>query len=102
MSANGSNGSDDLIYDWNLHESHPVQGRKPAQVDDETLRDGLQSASVRHPSSDQMVEILHAMAALGMESVNIGLPGAGPHVYESAKRLAARRLPAEVALRTVG
>lgn len=83
-----SSGSSDLIYDWNLHESEPVRGRRTAQVDDETLRDGLQSASVRHPDSDQMVEILHAMAALGMESVNIGLPGAGPHVYESAKRLA--------------
>lgn len=81
------NGSD-LIYDWNLHEKAPLSGRAPAQVDDETLRDGLQSASVRHPSNDEMVEILHCMARLGMESVNIGLPGAGAHVVESARRLA--------------
>ena len=81
------NGSD-LIYDWNVHETEPVRGRPPAQVDDETMRDGLQSASVRHPNIDEMVELLHCMNDLGMESVNIGLPGAGPHVVATAKRLA--------------
>ena len=52
------------------------------------MRDGLQSPSVRHPDTEQLVELLHRMAALGVESVNIGLPGAGPHVEASAKRLA--------------
>ena len=83
-----TNGSRDLIYDWNLLEARPLEGRRPAQVDDETLRDGLQSPSVRHPPVEQMIELLHAMAGLGIESVNIGLPGAGPHVVASAKRLA--------------
>jgi 2-isopropylmalate synthase len=78
----------DLIYDWNTAEAPPAPHRRPAQVDDETLRDGLQSPSVRHPDHEQMVDLLHKMAALGMESVNIGLPGAGPHVEASAKRLA--------------
>ena len=82
------NGQSDLIYDWNRHESSPQAEGRYAQVDDETLRDGLQSASVRHPHEDQMVEILHRIAALGMESVNIGLPGAGPHVVKTATRLA--------------
>jgi 2-isopropylmalate synthase len=82
------NGQSDLIYDWNRHESSPRAEGRYAQVDDETLRDGLQSASVRHPEEDQMVEILHRIAALGMESVNIGLPGAGPHVVKTASRLA--------------
>jgi len=78
----------DLIYDWNTVHAPPAPLRRPAQVDDETLRDGLQSPSVRHPNTEQMVELLHRMAALGVESVNIGLPGAGPHVEASAKRLA--------------
>lgn len=80
--------TDSLIYDWNTVEALPTAPRAPAQVDDETMRDGLQSPSVRHPSADQMVDLLHKMAALGMESVNIGLPGAGPHVEATAKRLA--------------
>lgn len=78
----------DLIYDWNTAHATPLAARPPAEVDDETLRDGLQSPSVRHPDHGQMVELLHRMAALGIESVNIGLPGAGPHVEASAKRLA--------------
>ena len=77
-----------LIYDWNSHEATPTPQKRWAQVDDETLRDGLQSSSVRHPDVEQMVEILAAIAALGMESVNIGLPGAGPHVFKTALRLA--------------
>lgn len=78
----------DLVYDWNLVNARPITDRAPAQVDDETLRDGLQSPSVRHPTTEEMVEVLHAIAALGMESMNIGLPGAGPHVVASARRLA--------------
>ena len=85
--AHDGSGSS-LIYDWNLHTAVPLQGRAPAQVDDETLRDGLQSASVRHPDEEQMVEILHRVADLGIESMNIGLPGAGPHVVQTARRLA--------------
>lgn len=80
--------SEGLIYDWNVHAAKPEGLGRYAQVDDETLRDGLQSPSVRHPDEEQMVTLLHRMAALGMESVNIGLPGAGPHVYKTALRLA--------------
>ena len=58
--AHDPSGSE-LIYDWNVHEAAPLEGRKPAQIDDETLRDGLQSASVRHPKEDEMVEILRKL-----------------------------------------
>ncbi len=78
----------DLIYDWNVAEVQPPAPRATAQVDDETLRDGLQSPSVRHPEVGEMLEILHCVAALGIESMNIGLPGAGPHVVATARRLA--------------
>lgn len=78
----------ELIYDWNTESAEPIPDLAPAQVCDETLRDGLQSPSVRHPSIDEMIELLHRMAALGIDSVNIGLPGAGPHVVATAKRLA--------------
>ncbi len=78
----------DLIYDWNTENAAPLEGRAYALVDDETLRDGLQSASVRHPKEEEMVEILHHVAKLGIESMDIGLPGAGPHVVKTVTRLA--------------
>jgi isopropylmalate/homocitrate/citramalate synthase len=74
-----------LIYDWN----HDAAGPRPvAMIDDETLRDGLQSPSVRAPSIDEKIDILHHMDALGIDTVDIGLPGAGPHVARDVERLA--------------
>jgi 2-isopropylmalate synthase len=81
------NGHSKLIHDWNEGAGVPP-GRARPLVNDETLRDGLQSASVRHPSIDEMVEILHAIESVGIDAMNIGLPGAGPHVVATAKRLA--------------
>ena len=74
-----------LIYDWN----HDAAGPRPvAMLDDETLRDGLQSPSVRTPTIDEKIEILHRMDALRIDTVDIGLPGAGPHVARDVERLA--------------
>jgi 2-isopropylmalate synthase len=57
-------------------------------LDDETLRDGLQSPSVRTPSVEQKIRILHLIDSLGIDTANIGLPGAGPHVVRDVERLA--------------
>jgi 2-isopropylmalate synthase len=57
-------------------------------LDDETLRDGLQSPSVRTPTIDQKIDILQRMDTLGIDTANIGLPGAGPHVAADVERLA--------------
>src|SRR6185503_3668265 len=77
-----------LIYDWN-HDSVAEGPQKPvAMLDDETLRDGLQSPSVRNPSIDEKIDILQRMDALGIDTADIGLPGAGPHVARDVERLA--------------
>jgi len=82
-----NNGHSKLIHDWNETAGVPP-GRVRPLVNDETLRDGLQSASVRHPTADEMVGILHAIESVGIDALNIGLPGAGPHVVATTKRLA--------------
>lgn len=81
------NGRSHLIHDWNEGTGLPPGRRRPL-VNDESLRDGLQSPSVRHPTADEMVEILHAVEQAGIDACNIGLPGAGPHVVATARRLA--------------
>lgn len=78
---------DDLIYDWNLEEAPPRPTHR-ATFDDESLRDGLQSPSVRNPSVDEKIEILHKIAGLGIDSVNLGLPGAGAHAVRDVTALA--------------
>ena len=57
-------------------------------LDDETLRDGLQSPSVRCPTIEEKLEILHLIDQLGIDTADIGLPGAGPHVVQDVERLA--------------
>lgn len=78
----------ELIYDWN--KIHPGSLRPVGQVllNDETLRDGLQSPSVRDPSVGDKIEILHLMEGLGINMLDLGLPGAGPRAVEHVTALA--------------
>jgi 2-isopropylmalate synthase len=74
-----------LIYDWNASGGQPPSG---VMLDDETLRDGLQSPSVRCPDIGEKLKILHLIDGLGIDTADIGLPGAGPHVVRDVERLA--------------
>ena len=74
-----------LIHDWNGESGGSGLS---VMLDDETLRDGLQSPSVCMPTFEQKVEILHQMEALGIDTADIGLPGAGAHVAADVERLA--------------
>jgi len=79
-----------LIYDWNSSGANGSFDWTRARVDlnDETLRDGLQSPSVKDPSLDVKKRLLHLMADLGIVAADIGLPGAGPRVVEQVRALA--------------
>jgi 2-isopropylmalate synthase len=74
-----------LIHDWN---QDTAASRPPAMLDDETLRDGLQSPSVRMPTIDEKIDLLQRMDVLGIDTADIGLPGAGAHVAADVERLA--------------
>ena len=79
----------DLIYDWN--GAADGGWKKPPhriEFDDESLRDGLQSPSVVTPTVDERVKIIHLMDAMGIDSVDIGLPGAGGVVKQDTLELA--------------
>ncbi|HEY4661207.1 MAG TPA: LeuA family protein [Terriglobales bacterium] len=78
----------DLIYDWNRALPLELLPTRKVSLNDETLRDGLQSPSVRDPSITEKVEILHLMEALGIDSLDLGLPGAGPRAVEHVEALA--------------
>jgi len=76
-----------LIFDWNKKDTL-FSPKKTPQLDDETLRDGLQSPSVKTPTLEEKIKIIHFINDLGIESANIGLPGAGKHVEASSLSLA--------------
>jgi 2-isopropylmalate synthase len=75
----------DLIHEWNLAEAKPPWD---CRLNDETLRDGLQSPSVTDPPIEDKIELLHFMEELGMYSAAIGLPAAGPQAYNDVLALA--------------
>ncbi len=87
------------IYDWNAASPPAIPPGTRVLLDDETLRDGLQNPSVHDPSIDEKIEILHLMEALGIDSVNIGLPGAGPRAAEHTQALAREIATARMKIR---
>ena len=78
----------EYIFDWNVASSPAIAPGTRVLLNDETLRDGLQNPSVYDPTIEEKIEILHLMESLGIESLNIGLPGAGPRAVEHTEALA--------------
>lgn len=96
-----------LIHDWNRPEGFAFQRAADLRLNDETLRDGLQSPSVRDPSIEDKLAILHLMEALRLDACDVGLPGAGGralrHIEQLVREIADQRLriSPNVAVRTV-
>jgi 2-isopropylmalate synthase len=90
---------DDLIHDWNAYADPEIPPGRRVMLNDETLRDGLQNPSVRDPSIPEKIEILHLMDALGIDLVNIGLPGAGPRAMADTEALAREIFSSRMKLR---
>jgi isopropylmalate/homocitrate/citramalate synthase len=97
-----------LIYDWNREDGPEFEAGRIPLLNDETLRDGLQSPSVLDPPIEKKIRILHLMEELGINQVDLGLPGAGAHAKADVLRLAKEiafckmKIRADCAARTVG
>jgi 2-isopropylmalate synthase len=91
--------TNDLIYDWNGHAEPEIPRDRRVMLNDETLRDGLQNPSVRDPTIGEKIEILHLMESLGIDLVNIGLPGAGPRAFADTETLAREIVNSRVKIR---
>jgi 2-isopropylmalate synthase len=77
----------ELIYDWNRLDESTAWPRFVA-ISDETLRDGLQSPSVRQPEIQEKVYLLYLMDELGIDCADLGLPGAGERFQHDVTVLA--------------
>lgn len=96
----------ELIYDWEAHgPNHLPSPRGKVMLDDETLRDGLQCPSVVDPPLDAKIELIHLMDELGIDTADVGLPGAGPnareHILRLSREMQGLSITPNVACRTV-
>ena len=73
---------EELVYDWNTIEPSFAKPNRHIGIDDETLRDGLQSPSVTNPAIEAKFSMLDLMEELGINVANIGLPGAGGKSFQ--------------------
>jgi 2-isopropylmalate synthase len=96
-----------LIYDWNSVEKiAPLSPKRRIQFLDETLRDGIQSPSVVDPAIDDKLRLIDLADSLGIDTSDIGLPGAGKRAIEDVTIIAEHirdaklRLKASCAART--
>ena len=89
----------ELIHDWNTYSEPEIPVGRRVLLNDETLRDGLQNSSVRNPSIAEKIEIVHLMEALGIDTVNIGLPAAGPRAFADTEALAREILGSHMKIR---
>src|SRR5258706_5812368 len=96
--ARNDGDRDDLIYDWNQVAGVPGPAH-PVALDDETLRDGLQGPSVTDPPLDMKMKILRAMDALGIQTADVGLPGAGPKAVADSAALCRQIVEEKLAIR---
>lgn len=78
----------DVIFDWNTSNTHKPFANRHVELCDESLRDGLQSPSVRDPEIEQKCQMLKLMDEIGVTIADIGLPGAGPRAVHDVKHLA--------------
>ncbi|WP_394823680.1 LeuA family protein [Pendulispora albinea] len=79
--------SEDIVHDWNDTDPEPAPAQS-IELNDETLRDGIQSPSATDPSLEDKIELLELMESLGIRSVNLGLPASGPRAFENVVALA--------------
>jgi isopropylmalate/homocitrate/citramalate synthase len=80
--------NNEWIHDWNQASTPLIPPCTRILLNDETLRDGLQNPSVHDPTIEEKIELLHLMESLGIDSLNIGLPGAGARAVEHSEALA--------------
>lgn len=78
---------DDVIHDWNTVGERTPPPLRTVEIHDETLRDGIQCPSAHDPDIDDKLEIVRLLSACGVDTIDVGLPGAGPRAVEDSQRI---------------
>ncbi len=91
--------ADGYIYDWNALDRAAPLTTKPIRLNDETLRDGIQSPSAVDPPLAVKLELIDLMESLHIAAADIGLPGAGPRALADVTAIARHIAKHDLALK---
>jgi 2-isopropylmalate synthase len=75
------------IYDWNIHDGRRKLP-KSIQLDDESLRDGLQSPSTVDPPTEGKLKLIRLMVKLGINAADIGYPRTSKKMHNDVLKIA--------------
>ncbi len=75
------------IYDWNTHDGKRNLP-KSISLDDESLRDGLQSPSTVDPPTESKLKLIRLMEKLGINAADIGYPRTSKKMYNDVLKSA--------------
>ncbi|MFE1173269.1 hypothetical protein [Streptomyces sp. NPDC058773] len=76
-------GSIEELFTWNPRS----RGLDHVGIEDDSLRDGLQGAFVRHPSLEVKKSLVESSAAIGVEAAMLGFPSSSPGAHAEAAEL---------------
>lgn len=90
----------ELVFDWNSQGLDPPNRHRVSLLD-ETLRDGLQSASVSDPAIEDKIGLVHLMEDLGVDAFAAGMPASGTRAYDDVLRLCREVAQCKLQIRVV-
>ncbi len=73
-----------LLYSWNPPAK---SGLENVEIEDDTLRDGLQGAFVRKPTVDEKIELFTLSSAIGCQHAVVGFPASSPQEMADSRRI---------------
>ncbi len=75
----------DYIYDWNKMNGCKI--KRHVQLEDDTLRDGLQGAFLTKPSLEQRLRFIKLAIETGLQQAMLGFPAASDVEFSDARRI---------------
>ena len=74
----------EILFTWN---ERPRGIRPQIEIEDDTLRDGLQASFIRKPTIDEKAELIRLSAGIGARHVVLAFPASSPAEFADSQRL---------------
>lgn len=74
----------EILFTWNERR---LPEQVAVEIEDDTLRDGLQASFIRKPTVEEKAELIELSAEIGARHVVLGFPASSPAEFSDSRRL---------------